>query len=50
MSDCVNAFNTCTFKKIGDELQGCSLGKIGSVFWAQRKVTWNIGIYIHVCI
>ena len=31
MSDCVNEFNTCTFKKIGDELQGRSLGKIRSV-------------------
>ena len=28
MSDCVNAFNTYAFKKIEDELQGRSLGKI----------------------
>ena len=28
ISDCVNAFNTYTFKKIEDELQGRSLGKI----------------------
>ena len=28
MSDCVNAFDTYTFKNIEDELQGRRLGKI----------------------